>query len=115
MKARTDEVPQRTFSVPKINYGEVNYFESITWQNENVTEPPITKSLEINQIENFIQTKDVANRKLLKLPCHSLAVERAVKGVMEASANVCGYQSRHGLIKLMIQFRSEVTSFESKK
>ena len=48
-------------------------------------------------------------------PCHTQAVERAIKLVSEASAAVIGQEAREGFISQQIKERQELNKFESKK
>ena len=48
-------------------------------------------------------------------PCHTQAVERAIKLVSEASAAVVGQEAREGFISQQIKERQELSKFESKK
>lgn len=49
-----------------------------------------------------------------KFPCHTQAVERYVKLVMEASAAVCGAESRDGFIQSRLASRKLMPSFNTK-
>ncbi|KAK4884825.1 hypothetical protein RN001_001096 [Aquatica leii] len=51
----------------------------------------------------------------LRLPCHTQAVERAVKTVTEASMQLCHKTAREALIKNKIISRTLMPKFESKK
>ena len=50
-----------------------------------------------------------------KYPCHTQAVERAVRIVSEASAAVIGADAREGFIQQRVEAREELPKFESKK
>ena len=39
----------RTFKIPNLNLKAENYYNIIDWQNVDVSEPPVTKNIEINQ------------------------------------------------------------------
>ncbi|KAK4874453.1 hypothetical protein RN001_013813 [Aquatica leii] len=55
------------------------------------------------------------NISILKLPCHTQAVERCIRLVTEASSSVCGNEARDGLIRAKLASRSELPKFETKK
>ena len=97
----------RKFCVPKINveakvYGNLN--------DPGVTEPPVTKRMSIEQIEQF-------RSKPLRLchPCHSQSVERHVKLVSEASQTVAGFEKRDGHVHMKIKSRKLMPIFDTKK
>lgn len=48
-------------------------------------------------------------------PCHTQAVERAVKLVTDASTAVCGESARDGFIRARIELRAIMPSFNTKK
>ncbi|KAG5896174.1 hypothetical protein JTB14_016949 [Gonioctena quinquepunctata] len=48
-------------------------------------------------------------------PCHTQAVERAVKIVTEASAAVCGSENRDGVMRAKLESRGIIPSFGSKQ
>ena len=64
----------------------------ISWQHENITEPPLTRNITSQEIDRLIEKKEKKN--LPNLPCHTQAVERCFKLVTEASAFVCRQKSR---------------------
>ena len=55
------------------------------------------------------------NRLILKHPCHSQAVERAIKVVSEASSQVVGFKRRDGHIRQKLKSRSQQKRFNAKK
>ena len=63
----------------------------------------------------FVAEKGQRDLPLLRLPCHSQAVERAVKTVTEASAKLSKKKDREGYIKAQIESRSGLPTFESKQ
>ena len=50
-----------------------------------------------------------------KYPCHTQAVERAVRLVSEASAAVIGQEARDGYIRQRMEAREILPNFETKK
>ncbi len=51
---------------------------------------------------------------IFRYPCHLQAVERCVKLVTEATAAVCGNESRDGFIRSKITSRTVLPKFETK-
>ena len=100
----------RRFCVPKINVDARVYHRMINFNNPDVTEPPVTKRMSFEQIEQF-------RSKPLKLdhPCHNQSVERHVKLVSEASQTVAGFEKRDGLIRMKIKSRKLMRVFNTKK
>lgn len=86
----------------------------IDWQ-ETITEPPVLKSISEESLNLFIEEKGEGEIPLLRLPCHTQAVERAVKTVTEASATLCNKTEREGFIKAQIASRKAMPKFDSKK
>ena len=91
----------------------MNYTDMINWQEENVTEPPLTRGISSEEIDILIRTK--GQKEFPNLPCHTQAVERCVKLVTEASSLVCGDESRDGLILSRIESRQKMPNFETKR
>lgn len=104
----------RLFQVPSLNFNASSYTDLIEW-NENITEPPILKLIPDEDFQIFIEQKGDGDLPLLRLPCHSQAVERAVKTVTEASAKLSNKSARDGFIKAQIESRKAMPKFESKK
>ena len=83
----------------------------IDWETSQLSEPPLTALLTNEQL---IAIKD-APLKVADYPCHTQAVERAVRLVSEASACVIGHDARNGFIRQRIQARKELKTHASKK
>ena len=60
------------------------------WRNTAVTEPPVMLCVDSSRpvIQEHIKTKMPPQQLFPNFPCHSQAVERAVKLVTKASAHV---------------------------
>ena len=101
----------RFFKVPQIKFMATAYHRVIDWRKEIVTEPPLTKHLTDDQI------RDIANTPLdiPKYPCHTQAVERAIKLVSEASEKVYGLNARDGYIRQVCRSRAVMPVFETKR
>lgn len=112
LKARQNKPNNvRIFKVPKINFAATDYTELIDWTH-NVTEPPLTMHISDEDLHLMIRRQEAPTLK--KFPCHTQAVERAVKIITEASFTVCGAQSRDGFIRTKLQARADLPSFENK-
>lgn len=72
IKARKNcQTELRKFIVPKFDLNADCYTNMIDW-NTRITEPPLTKSMSINELKQNIEFK-------FSYPCHTQAVERSVK------------------------------------
>ena len=100
----------RYFKVPKINNKAKVYYKLVNMKEEKFEEPPILRKLRTHEIENFRNEKLV-----LRHPCHSQAVERSVKVVSEACAEVIGFQRRDGLIRQTLKSRKLQPKVDCKK
>lgn len=107
------EAEIRKFKIPKINFEANEYLELINWQSTAITEPPITKKYSVHELREMIANVP-DQMSLLKVPCHSQAVERCVKLVTEASSSVCGQEARDGFIRCRIASRATLPKFETK-
>lgn len=115
MKARTlPNETTRDFVIPPLNFHANDYTELINWQNCSLTEPPLTKHIPSAEIEKMAEMGGFVESKLWNLPCHTQAVERAVKIVSEASSSVCGTKSRDGFIRTTLASRKLMPNFENK-
>ena len=76
-----------------------------------MSEPPLTLGKTESEILAFKEESFVVP----KYPCHTQAVERAVRIVSEASAAVIGADARDGFIWQRVKAREELPKFESKK
>ncbi|CAH1106918.1 unnamed protein product [Psylliodes chrysocephalus] len=83
MKARASEAPEneiRYFSIPSFNFDAKDYYELVDWQNVVWSEPPITTKLTKEDLEEVVQYPESSAISYVRnYPCHSQAVERAVK------------------------------------
>ncbi|KAF0728912.1 Uncharacterized protein FWK35_00032074 [Aphis craccivora] len=81
------------------------------WQ-QNITEPPILKTISDRNVQLFVKQKGEGDICLLRLPCHTQAVERAVKTVTEASSTLCNKSDKEGFIKAQIEARRVMPTFD---
>jgi len=63
----------------------------------------------------FVASGDVPQIDFPKYPCHTQAVERCVKLVTEASSAVCGASARDGFIRVRLESRGLMPSFNTKR
>ena len=83
------------------------------WQNTPVTEPPATKKIPDEELQRLITNKEKPSC-IPSFPCHTQAVERAIKLVTEASSSVIG-EERDGFIHAKMEGRKRLPAFETKK
>ncbi|KAJ8728603.1 hypothetical protein PYW07_006299 [Mythimna separata] len=115
LKARTNKENRlRLFQLPVLNLNASSYVDLIDWQDK-ITEPPVLKQIPDEVIQTFVEEKGKGDSPLLRLPCHSQAVERAVKTVTEASAKLSKRSAREGFIKAQIESRRAMPKFDSKQ
>jgi len=79
-----------------------------------VTEPPLISEIPLNEISSRVFEGNTESLQFIRVPCHTQAVERAVKLVTEASMSVCGETARNGFIKNRIQSRQQMAVFNKK-
>ncbi|KAG5894039.1 hypothetical protein JTB14_037884 [Gonioctena quinquepunctata] len=78
----------------------------INWSTLVITEPPSTMGLPVEVLMDIVKNLDTSMvfSEMKSYPCHTQAVERAVKIVTEASATVCGSENRDGVIGAKLEF-----------
>lgn len=107
---------ERTFIIPPFNFDAKNYYELVDCQDTPWSEPPVTLSLSEDQLKQVVENPyHSALAHVAQYPCHTQAVERAVKTVTEAALAVCGGERRDGFIRSRIESRKNMPKFESKK
>ena len=103
------------YYLPKVNFEAVSYSKLcsmskiderwvyLTFMNrlEYVTEPPLTKNLDLSQF--------LLERFSSDLPCHTQSVERLVKLTTEATKRVCGRVNQSAEGMLVVKGRSEAS------
>lgn len=113
-RQRTKTVHVRKFEIPStLNLDATDIVNLIRWKDEIVYEPPLTQTLSNATLREFLKEPTV--KHFAKFPCHTQAVERAVKMVTEASSSVCSAARRDGLIHSKLSSRSRNPSYTSKK
>jgi len=106
---------RRIFVLPKLNFDAVHYYEMINWQTTAISEPPVVSCLSNTVIENYIKSRMLPSEFFPSFPCHTQAVERAVKLVTEASGCVVKSSERDGYILAKLQSRKKIPRFDAKK
>jgi len=96
----------RKFTLPKVNFDAETLLELLDpcslW-----SPPPALCGFSTNEVRENSHTNalfDFCN----SFPCHSQAVERAVKLVSQSSKTACGFERRHGVIKNIICARKKL-------
>ncbi|GBL87361.1 hypothetical protein AVEN_5618-1 [Araneus ventricosus] len=102
------------FQLPTVKFYVLSYTDFIDWQ-KNMNDPSILKSIPDEDIRLFAVENAYGELSLLHLPCHTQAVERAVKTVTEDSASLCKKSEREGFIRNQIEYRKAMPKFDSKK
>jgi len=83
----------------------------IDWEAERLSEPPLTSNKTEVELLSFKETPF----GVPKYPCHTQAVERAIRLISEASATVVGKEVRDGFIRQRIEARKELPTFKTKQ
>ena len=100
----------RHYKVPKLNWNATSYFTVINLRSEATTEPPLTRNL----TDEELQAINLAALQVPKYPCHTQAVERAIKVVSDACSQVY-YQERDSFIRQRIRARKLMPKVNTKK
>ena len=108
--ARSERTPEiRQFKIPSLNFGATDYIDIIDWKHVAAAEPPLTVHTSKDELQKFVSNREVIRKVPIidfpKFPCHTQAFERCVKLVTDASAAVCGTDSRDGFIRVRIESR----------
>ena len=107
-KTSCEEVKaERKLKVPFINKKVILYHKLVHACFED--EPPLLHHLTNDELKSVRQKP-----MFFKQPCHNQAVERHIKLVTQASANVAGFERGYGLICQKINSRSLMKKFEFK-
>ena len=92
----------REFIPPKsLNFEATQITELIDWDQEKITEPPLTYKLSNHELIEVMTSKlEIKSYKV-----HTQSVERAVKLVTQASISVYGPEARDGYVKATVLSR----------
>ncbi|CAG4985230.1 unnamed protein product [Parnassius apollo] len=85
-------------------------YDLINWLTE-ITEPPILKKVSYELLESFFNQGEENRIAFLLLSCHTQAVERAVKTVIEAAGVLGSKSAREGFIKTQTEPRKLMSKF----
>ena len=106
----------KSTKLPKINFNANDYFELVDWTKTPFISPPVLQNISDEELTQKLNHETVyLDWEFCKLPCHTVAVERTVKLVTEASDRVYGSENREGYIRANLQSRSEMKKFDSKR
>ncbi|GBM60904.1 hypothetical protein AVEN_235165-1 [Araneus ventricosus] len=100
--------------VRKLNLRANQYIDMIDWFKCDVTEPPITADLTVEDLKSIAENGSIKDLQIYKFPCHIQSVERCVKLVSEAANTVCGSRNRDGFIRKTIASWAIMPSFQHK-
>ena len=93
-----NQMCNRPFKVPNLNVNAGDYVDMINWQNVNVTEPPLTRQISINNFKKRISyISDTID--IVKITCDIQTVEQCIKIASNTSTSVCGNKARDGVIR----------------
>ena len=101
----------RPYVLPAVNMAAEDITQLIDWQEELVTESPLTADLYDAALLDILRTPLQVDH----YPVHTVAVERAVKVVTEAATAVVGEEQRHGFICSRLRHRQQLATVVSKK
>ena len=89
LRARSETAPGiRIFKVPAVNFDDEDYTQIITWQDLNITKPPLIFNLSNEALKSIVKSGLGTIQNIKKCPCHTQAVERCIKLVTEAASAV---------------------------
>lgn len=115
-EAETDTVNGwvRCNKVPKLNFKATNYYDMINWKTITLTVPPVLRSVSNEELIKGLTGDTAEVWRFSEFPSHTVAVERTVKLVTEASSKVIGPQSRDRFIRSTLKSRQQMPKFGTK-
>ncbi|GBL89432.1 hypothetical protein AVEN_216959-1 [Araneus ventricosus] len=102
------------FLPPKLNFEATNYTEMIDWSSITITSQPILRDISTYVFKSIVRDKKNPEWNFVHFPCHTQVVERCVKLVTEATAEVYGFQNRDGFIRSTFFSQSIMPEFDHK-
>ncbi|GBN83259.1 hypothetical protein AVEN_15576-1 [Araneus ventricosus] len=103
------------FLPPKLNFEATNYTEMIDWSSITITSQPILRDISTDVFKPIVRDKKIPEWNFVHFPCHTQVVERCVKLVTEATAEVYGFQNREtGFIRSTFFSQSIIPEFDHK-
>lgn len=112
---KTKRIVVRKLKLPQLIPDARYYYEMIQINDEESLEPPFTKRLDEEELRECIKDADVIRKWIGKIPCHSQAVERAVKLTSSTSTVVMGENKRNAIIHTKIAAQKALPRSESKQ
>ena len=107
------------FQVLTTKFEAQSYYETINLQGstDSVTydSPPVLRNLTTSEMVVCANKEAPEKYRMLKIPCHSQAIERHVKLVLDASLKSCSIEERDVMIRAMKCSRAKIPKFGSKK
>lgn len=104
----------QNFITPTLNFNARDYTELIHWSVTKLSPPPLLQKVSNDEITSIIQLGTEPNWAFKSFPCHTQAVERCGKLSTEASAKVCGQESRDGYIRPTLKSWAMMPEFTNK-
>ena len=99
-----------------MNFHALHYKDMIDWSSINIIFPPVIRAMSNEELEKKLLSNNVCTDwEFCAYPCHTVAVERLVKLVTEASLKVCGHDNRDGFIRATLASRQQMKKFDTKK
>lgn len=118
-KLREKPITYRKFVLPPFKMNSCTYWDMVDWHNDITpySEPPILMKYSKEDLQEMeLEPKNcTVFMEVGNLPCHTQAVERAVKLMTETATKVCGQQSRDGVIRNTLLSRQAMPKCDSKK
>ncbi|GBM50412.1 hypothetical protein AVEN_207067-1 [Araneus ventricosus] len=106
----------RRFDITAVNVRATDYVDMINWQAFYVTPPPVLRQISSHELLKMIQDDvPMDGKDFIKFPSRTLALERIMKLVTEASRKRVGPQNRDGFIRATLESRKQMSQFESEK
>lgn len=101
----------RKFEVPLLNFNANSCYGMTNLNDLEITVPPLLINFNTEVLTNLYKSE--IGEKICEIPCHSQAVERSVKLVMEAASSVTD-KNRHGLILNKLLSRQKMPKLDNK-
>ncbi|GBM13456.1 hypothetical protein AVEN_40400-1 [Araneus ventricosus] len=80
----------------------------------DVTEPPITADLTVEELKSIAENGSIKDLQFYKFPCHTQSVGHCVKLVTEAASTFCLSHDRDSFIRNTMASQAIMPSFEHK-
>lgn len=100
--------------MPKLNFEAKSYIELINWQETNF-DPRIVRNQTNEEFLQIIEKNGDESMLLIRLPCHTQAIERSVKIVTEAAMAACDKKAKDGMIHAKLASRKVMPKFDTRR